>query len=138
MPAGNFEENLRLPASGSGVLAEGPLQGLNDGDVVKTLYAWIVQLKPDGTCAASTGEKEASDTEALPLDRWDVPTELEGAPTAVDFAPGPAFAFAMGIFQVLETDEAGQADRKQKVFWWGQNVTLAREDKARGSAGEGG
>jgi hypothetical protein len=123
-PVGNFDETLPLPPGGAGINASGPLQNLSPGrDSVKSLYVWVEQLQDDGSCAAATGEVKAPDPndpdgKPLPLDRWEVQTELEGAPTAVNFIEGPAIAFAIAIF-----DEDG----KQKVFWWGQNITLKRQ-----------
>lgn len=121
MPAGNFNEELPCPSAGNGVKARGPIQNLKDGDVVKELYVWVFQLQSDGTCAAATGELQGEITgSADGTAIWEVETKLQPDspdPPRRSFAAGPAVAFAIAIFH---TDQG----TKQKVFWWGQNVTL--------------
>ncbi len=109
----NFDEVLTIDADGR-ISPRGPLNPAADEQIAK-LYAWVVQLNPDGTgaaCVAAQGE--AAD---LAGDEW---TTRPDAPHEGRFREGAAIGMAVTVSKDL-------VNGKTRVYWWSETIYLRAE-----------
>ena len=124
MPAGNFDEVLKVDSSGI-VLAAGPL----DQSVaqVTEMCVWVLQLNGPEDAIANAMGPPGSPMSGMPSmhmltvtdlgtakARWEFP--LNDRLKVVAFTPGSATAMAIGVFV--------DSKRKQRAFFWSETVRL--------------
>jgi hypothetical protein len=109
----SFDEVLPIDADGR-ISPRGPLTRAADEEIEK-LYAWVIQLNPDGSgaaCVATQGEPAD-----LAGDEW---TTKADAPHGGSFREGSAVGMAVTISKDL-------VNGKTRVYWWSENILLKPE-----------
>jgi hypothetical protein len=106
-PGSKFDTQLKIDAGQ--VTPRGPL-ARDPGETVKKLYAWVFQLKSDGTGAACMATQD--DPEKLAGANW---TTRPDAINEGSFQEGAAIGMAVTI----STDAVTE---KTKVYWWSETL----------------
>lgn len=110
---GNFDKVLFIDQNGQ-ISPSGPLDpSLNS---MREVYAWVVQMRDDGSAAAHISEEELAGLDTS-VTRW-----TTGGSAKVThhgrFEPGPAVGLALGV---AETPEG-----TTHLSWWSDSVSLQR------------
>jgi len=109
----SFDEVLTIDADGR-ISPRGPLTRAADEQIEK-LYAWVIQLNPDGTgaaCVATQGEPAD-----LAGEEWWTRAD---APHGGRFREGAAIGMAVTVSKDL-------VNEKTRVYWWTATIYLRPE-----------
>ncbi|UVK41275.1 hypothetical protein LHFGNBLO_002857 [Mesorhizobium sp. AR10] len=109
----NFDEVLAIDADGR-IAPRGPLSQ-TVGEQITKLYAWVLQMNPEGSGAACVAVQ--ADLTELTRPEWVTRSDAihEGR-----FREGPAFGTAMTISKEL-------VNGKTKVYCWSETIYLKPE-----------
>ncbi len=106
----NFDEVLTIDADGR-ISPRGPLNPV-EGEEITKLYAWVVQLNPDGTGAACVAAQ--GNPADLAGDEW---TTRADAIHEGRFQEGAAIGMAV-------TFSKDVVNKKTRVYWWSETISI--------------
>ena len=112
----NIDEVLTIDADGR-ISPRGPLNS-NDDEQVTKLYAWVIQLNPDGSGAACVAVQ--AESAQLEGDEW---TTRPDAVHEGRFREGAAIGMAVTV-------SMGLADQKVRVYSWSETIYLVPDKPA--------